>query len=168
MNLCALEQQTENLESEQQDKYCGVVKVHGDQLAFFPGFKSADANVDRSKVDRLKNIFNTEGCDRVNPTHQIPGNISASQLALALKSSGLTADGLRASSRLTDPPFLFLPQGTFIHCLRGRSRIKALRELSRPDWWTIRLYAGRSTRNLDLDMNPGLRPKTCHPQHRTS
>uniref|UniRef100_A0A8H7NA92 Uncharacterized protein n=1 Tax=Bionectria ochroleuca TaxID=29856 RepID=A0A8H7NA92_BIOOC len=150
MNLCALEQQTENLESEQQDKYCGVVKVHGDQLAFFPGFKSADANVDRSKVDRLKNIFNTEGCDRVNPTHQIPGNISASQLALALKSSGLTADGLRASSRLTDPLF-------FSSRRELSSTASAAGVGSRPFGSSRVQTGGRSGFML-----------TCHPQHRTS
>lgn len=122
-------------------QFCGVVKVPSTSLVFYPNFAPADGSAHPKKVERLKRIFKKEGCDRENPNHQIPGDITQASLSAALSRSNLTRDSLHNRE---NPPTLFLPQGAFIRCIYGSSRVRALEELNPPDsWWTIELYVGK-------------------------
>lgn len=142
-----LEFQSRNLLEERATKYCGLARVHIDFLLFSPDLTPHNYNYNMTKIKRMKRIFRQEGCDRANPRHRIYGNVSSEALSTALDVSRLSLAHLNNN---TDPPMLYLPPNTFVHCAQGKSRVRAFIELcggslgERDQWWTIELYKGKT------------------------
>lgn len=141
MAAFSLEAQSRALNTERAAKFCGLAKVLTSSLVFYPNFTPSNISSQPEKVERLRRIFHQEGCDRGNTNHCIPGDITAAALSAALDLSELSRDTLQNRA---DPPTLFLPQGAFIRCARGSSRVRAIEEFRPTDsWWTIELYVGK-------------------------
>jgi hypothetical protein len=139
MAYLSREARLNRLNDEICSKSQGTAKVDLNSLKF--GKKEPD----KDNVNRLMNIYKLEGCNRSNPLHFIPGDISEEVLQASLNLSNLTIDDLRSS----EPPTLYLPPGTQVTCLNGHHRVAALRE-SRylHPWWTIRLYVGKGCNQI--------------------
>lgn len=95
---------------------------------------------DPKNVGRLAKIFNSEGCDRMNPRHFIPGNVQEEVLQASLRYSGITLHDLRSTERR----HLRFPPGCHVECLHGKHRVAALRKTKHEKWWTVELYVGMS------------------------
>lgn len=122
--------------------YQGIVRMAINALVFAPDYSSCNYNIDTTKVNRLKHIFELEGCNRYDPQNFIRGSITRDALQKALVRSRLTLASLQ---REGDPPMLHLPPDTYVRCDQGRSRVKALLDTDRSFyWWTVELYAGKS------------------------
>lgn len=135
-----LEYRSKALKGERASKFKGYVKVPTCSLVFFPDCTPSDQNVSRKKVNHMKRIMKREGCDRLNPRHVIVGDIDAAALAAALGHCMPPLDKIPGAS---EPFMLHLPQGVFIRCAQGRSRVRALEEMRDVDrWWVIELYVG--------------------------
>lgn len=121
----------------------GTAKVALNFLSFDDPDGHEDVrDLDRDNVERLVKIFELEGCNRLDPTHSIPGSISADALKSSLQHSQLTMEDLTRAQ----PPALHLPSGAQIECLQGKHRVAALRGFKKlHHWWTVRLYVGMST-----------------------
>lgn len=127
---------------EKKKKFQGIVRVRIEDLVFAPDDTPYNFNVDNKKVDRLIDIFKTEGCDRTSPQNYIVGEISNEDLLKAMGLSGLTLENLRDGEELR---ILNLPPGTYIRCPKGRSRAKAIHDIGRLGrWWTVELYTGEN------------------------
>ncbi|KAH7204970.1 hypothetical protein BKA60DRAFT_579738 [Fusarium oxysporum] len=119
--------------------YQGIVRMAINALVFAPDYSSCNYNIDTTKVNRLKHIFELEGCNRYDPQNFIRGSITRDALQKALVRSRLTLASLQ---REGDPPMLHLPPDTYVRCDQGRSRVKALLDTDRSFyWWTVELYA---------------------------
>ncbi|KAF4446077.1 hypothetical protein FALBO_17112 [Fusarium albosuccineum] len=130
---------TEDVIAEKNTKFQGIVKVFIEDLVFAPDFTPCDYNVSSAKVSRLKRIFKTEGCNRSDPSNFITGTIAPDVLEEAMRLSNLTSDDFQDREEL---PVLYLPRFQYIRCAYGRSRVKALSDMSRLGrWWTIELHS---------------------------
>ncbi|KAM9877580.1 hypothetical protein VDGL01_08316 [Verticillium dahliae] len=88
-------------------------------------------------VQRLVRIFKKEGCDRLNPRHAIPANVSADVLRASLEASGLSANDLKKPG----PQALTLPPKSQVTCLHGKHRVSALKLCRHLEaWWAVELY----------------------------
>ncbi|KAF2752682.1 hypothetical protein EJ05DRAFT_446384 [Pseudovirgaria hyperparasitica] len=144
---------------ERTAKFLGKARVLLDSLQF-P--KQVLVDLQRHNVDRLKRVFELEGCRRLEPDRHIPALIDAKDLQSALE---YTATDHVTSETLLDnpdalPPLLKLPSHLSIQCLRGKHRVTAAKETSVLEatdrWWIVDLYsAGRS---MSL---PAVRGLTC-------
>jgi hypothetical protein len=103
---------------------------------------SCHRQVSRSNIDRLKRIFEREGCLRADAENYVPCVIDAESLRTALSLSSLTAQQIRLSGEDSLPPPLLLPDQSMISCLHGQHRLLAAREYLEEDdqWWTVDLY----------------------------
>ncbi|KAI0423579.1 hypothetical protein F5Y09DRAFT_327003 [Xylaria sp. FL1042] len=132
----SLETRSKHLNAELSTKFCGNAKIALNQLAF-----DSDEEPDEKKTDHLQRVFKRVGCDRLNPNHFIPGNISEGVLEASLQQSNRNADDLRS----LEPPELRLPAGQHVQCLGGRHRVLALRKHNpSATWWPVKLYVDLS------------------------
>ncbi|KAI1192075.1 hypothetical protein F5B17DRAFT_379380 [Nemania serpens] len=137
-----LEARSQKLNAEISSKFQGTAKISLDCLFFDP-----EGELSKEKTSRLVDIFKQEGCDRLNDSHAIPGNVTADLLSASLRQSNLSTADLRGS----EPPALRLPTGMHVSCLYGRHRVEALRRLGHlSPWWTVKLYADLSPRAVQL------------------
>ncbi|KAI0810062.1 hypothetical protein GGR55DRAFT_689243 [Xylaria sp. FL0064] len=137
-----LEARSRQLNAEISSKFQGTAKISLDCLLFDPEGES-----NKEKTNRLVEIFKREGCDRLNDSHAIPGNITADLLSASLRQSNLSTADLRGP----EPPTLHLPMGMHIHCFHGKHRVEALRQLKRFSlWWTVKLYVDLSPKAVQL------------------
>ncbi|PGG98898.1 hypothetical protein GX51_06545 [Blastomyces parvus] len=125
------------LTTERSTKYQGTAKINLSQIAFHP---SLSRELDQKNVERLCEIFNKNGCRRLDIQHHVTAVVSQQHLANALHAAHVTAHAL-----MTNPPDRY-PQLQFptgqIRCLHGQHRLKAGEELLPPSdqWWTVDIY----------------------------
>ncbi|OAL33366.1 hypothetical protein AYO20_07377 [Fonsecaea nubica] len=103
-------------------------------------------DLDRANVERLKAIYEEEGCLREGPERHVPAIISLADLTRAIEFTGTSEVSL---DRLLDnpkelPPLLKFPPNVHIECLTGKHRIQAARESAKlravDKWWIVDLY----------------------------
>ena len=127
---------------ERQSNYRGSAKIKLKHLQF-----DTTAFVDPKNVARLTQIFEIEGCHRLDLEHHVPAMISDRVLQSNLRLSNITGADLM---RNRIPPKLKLPKDVKINCLHGKHRIAAANSfLYLPDdkWWTVDLYSDRMLLN---------------------
>ncbi|EGY23465.1 uncharacterized protein VDAG_04903 [Verticillium dahliae VdLs.17] len=127
----SVDARSKRLSAEVSSKLKGTVMVSLDSLLVDP--KTCP---DPKNVGRLAKIFNSEGCDRMNPRHFIPGNVQEEVLQASLRYSGITLHDLRSTERR----HLRFPPGCHVECLHGKHRVAALRKTKHEKWWTVELY----------------------------
>ncbi|EGU86384.1 hypothetical protein FOXB_03098 [Fusarium oxysporum f. sp. conglutinans Fo5176] len=71
--------------------YQGIVRMAINALVFAPDYSSCNYNIDTTKVNRLKHIFELEGCNRYDPQNFIRGSITRDALQKALGRSRVKA-----------------------------------------------------------------------------
>ncbi|PVH68124.1 hypothetical protein DL98DRAFT_475067, partial [Cadophora sp. DSE1049] len=126
----------ERLATEGREKYQGTARIRLDVL-HFP--QNEPRELDQKNLERLKGYFKNGQCHRAERNH-IPAVIDQAQLSEVLRDSKVSAKTLLNN---TDPhPMLKFPVGSQLHCLHGRHRIQAAREVLKPreSWWTVDLY----------------------------
>ncbi|KAK3167632.1 hypothetical protein OEA41_010759 [Lepraria neglecta] len=109
------------------------------------------AFVDPKNVTRLTQIFELEGCHRLDLEHHVPAIIDDKVLQSNLRLSNITS--LDLMQRI--PPKLKLPADFNLDCLHGKYRIAAAKSfLYLPDdkWWTVDLYSDRLSQTLRRDI----------------
>lgn len=128
----------ENFERERQEKYRGSASISLDAIDLF----SVDpSTLDRKNVERLKEVFRNEDCQRQPVTNHILVLVDQACFEAALESSGASAPALLAAGS-DEYPKLRFPAGVRLACLHGRHRVQAGREFLPPHdkWWIADLY----------------------------
>jgi Protein of unknown function (DUF3723) len=82
-------------------------------------------DIDKKNIDRLKDIFNEQGCLQTEPERHIPAIVSMTDLARAIE---FTASPSVSIDKLLDnpkelPPLLKFPSGVYIKCLTDKHYI---------------------------------------------
>ncbi|TKA80621.1 hypothetical protein B0A49_04907 [Cryomyces minteri] len=126
--------------TQKQAHYRGRAKVKLLHLAFEGEHVPGSRWVDEKNVQRLVQVFETEGCYRLEPEHFVPALVRQADLDHALAASGLTQAELLDCG--TIPPTLSLPSQCSLLCLHGRHRVEAAhRHLGAFEkWWVVDLY----------------------------
>ena len=95
--------------------------------------------VDPKNVTRLIQIFELEGCLRLDIEHHIPVLIEQDLLEECIAQTLIDPAKLLNGDIV---PELELPPNTKLNCLHGRHRIAAARKFLLPvdRWWTVDLY----------------------------
>ena len=122
---------------ELQTKFLGSAKIHLRHLLF----EHDKTFLDPKNIKRLTQIFELEGCHRLEVEHRVPAIIDDSVLRNCLVHSHITnVDVLK----IPIPPTLELPAGVQLTCLHGKHRIAAAKAFLLPgdNWWTVDLYSG--------------------------
>ena len=133
----------EKFERERKLNYRGSARVSLNVLQFLV---DDSQELDENNVERLKRIFQREGCRRQFVSNHILVAIDQASLDTALSLSRLSPAVLFAQpsndTLVGDYPELQFPDGARLTCLHGRHRIQAAREfLSAHDkWWIADLY----------------------------
>ena len=133
----------ERLERERRLNYRGTARVSLDVLQFLV---DDSQELDENNVERLKRIFQREGCRRQFVSNHILVAIDQACLDTALGLSRLSSAALFAQpsndTGVGDYPELQFPDGVRLTCLHGRHRIQAAREFLSPHdkWWIADLY----------------------------
>lgn len=143
---------------QRASNYRGTVRVKLEALRFgVEGSRQPDVQ----NVKRLRQIFQDQGCYRLDPENRIPAVIDQQTLENAMQLSGTTLAALLQIPQ-TSPPFLKFPPGFQLQCLKGQSRAKAAEMVLRAEqrWWGVDLYLEGSLRDpepcskADLFENP--------------
>ncbi|KAL2049567.1 hypothetical protein ABVK25_010146 [Lepraria finkii] len=132
--------------ANRQRHYRGSAKVKLKHLRF-----DTSAFLDAKNVTRLTQIFELEGCHRLDLEHRVPATIKENVLQSTLRLSNITTVDLMRRI----PPKLELPTDVELDCLHGKHRIAAAKKfLYLPDdkWWTVDLYADRLSHPLRRDI----------------
>jgi hypothetical protein len=125
------------VETERCRKYQGTAKIDISQIAPHP---SVSQHIDSKNVERLCEIFDKEGCRRLDVHNHVSAVVSRQQLHEALRVAQADAADL-----MTDQPSRY-PHLQFsagqVECLHGRHRLKAGEDYLSPvdQWWTVDLY----------------------------
>lgn len=118
-------------------KYQGSAKININQMVPHP---AVSQHIDTKNVERLREIFDKEGCRRLDIYNHVSAVVSRQHLREALQAAGVNTTDL-----LTDQPSRF-PHLHFsiasIKCLHGQHRLKAAEHYlpSFDQWWTVDLY----------------------------
>ncbi|CEJ55661.1 hypothetical protein PMG11_01909 [Penicillium brasilianum] len=133
------------LTTERQLKYQGTAKVNLDQISLQP---LSSREIDHQNVERLREIFAKDGCNRLDLRNHVTAVVSRQHLQRACHATGLALEELK--SRQQQYPRLRF-HGRRVKCLHGQHRLKAAEDFLSPSdrWWTVDLY-------LD-DISPDLR-----------
>ncbi|KAI0536656.1 hypothetical protein GGR58DRAFT_380328 [Xylaria digitata] len=121
-----LEARSRQLNAEILLKFQGTVKIFLDCFFF-----DLEGELNKEKTNRLIEIFKREGCDRLNDSHAISGNITADLLSASLRQSNLSMVDLCGP----EPPTPRLPTGMHVCCFHGKHRVKALQQLKHSSLW---------------------------------
>ncbi|KAL2848991.1 hypothetical protein BJX68DRAFT_276174 [Aspergillus pseudodeflectus] len=133
------------LTTERLLKYQGTAKIDLDQIYLQP---LTSREIDQKNVDRLRDIFAKDGCQRLDIRNHVTAIVSRRHLGRACQAAGLTAEELKTCQQ----QYVHLSfRGHQVQCLHGQHRLKAAEETLPPfdRWWTVDLY-------LD-DISPDLR-----------
>lgn len=123
--------------TERCRKYQGTAKINIDQIT---PHTSVSQQINKKNVERLCEVFDKEGCRRLNVYNHVSAVVSMQHLHEALQAAGVNTTDL-----LTDQPSRF-PHLHFlagsIKCLHGQHRLKAAEHYlpSIDQWWTVDLY----------------------------
>ena len=131
----------EKRQANLQSNFQGTAKVLLRHLSF-PSQqenRAGDLHLNHRNIARLVQIFNIEGCHRLDPANHIPVLIDEDSLQQSLVQSGLTKVDLLKKHT---PPLLRLEETAVLDCLHGRHRIAAAHEFLLPvdKWWAVDLY----------------------------
>lgn len=123
--------------TERCRKYQGTAKININQIVPHP---AVSQYIDTKNVERLCEIFDKEGCRRLDIYNHVSAVVSRQHLREALQVAGVNTTDL-----LTDQPsrfpYLHFSIGS-IKCLHGQHRLKAGEHYlpSVDQWWTVDLY----------------------------
>ncbi|PYI07382.1 hypothetical protein BO78DRAFT_313232 [Aspergillus sclerotiicarbonarius CBS 121057] len=113
-----------SLANERHLKYQGTARVDLSDISFHP---TISTKVDDAKLERLRRIFRTEGCRRLDIDNNVTAVVTGEHLQTALERAGVAMQTL-----LTNPPDR-LPQLQFapgqLQCLHGQHRLRVGKEL---------------------------------------
>lgn len=125
------------LAKERHLKYKGTAKVDINDISFHP---TVSRQIDNGKLERLRRIFRTEGCRRLDINNQVTAVVSGEHLQSALERAGIAAEALMTNSP-DQLPQLHFPVGQ-LECLHGLHRITAGKDFLPPAdrWWPIDIY----------------------------
>lgn len=138
-----------HLFTEKKAYFLGTAKVRLRNLGFehekedLPGARTLD---DRN-VARLKNIFELEGCLRLDPEHHVPAIINVEELNAVIQQSPEIQAGQLQSCQT--PPLLEFGEKV-LTCIHGRHRIAAASKILSPrdKWWTVDFYSAGKYKNF--------------------
>lgn len=135
----AAERRAEAIETERAAKFCGVAKVHVDQLTFD---ELQEREHDAINQDFLVECFRRRGCVPWDPLFHIPAVVERRDLESAMSQQRLAPMSLFGRD-LAQTPAVRFASGVSVRCLLGRHRIDAARECLKKDqqWWFIEIYA---------------------------
>ncbi|CEL09501.1 hypothetical protein ASPCAL12636 [Aspergillus calidoustus] len=130
---------------ERQLKYQGTAKIDLDHIS---PQSLVGREMDWNNVERLRQIFAKDGCQRLDIRNHVTATVSRQQLRRACHAAGVTLEALKSHQQ--QYPHLDFRAGQ-VQCLHGQHRLKAAEDTLAPSdrWWTVDLY-------LD-DISPDLR-----------
>ncbi|CEL06328.1 hypothetical protein ASPCAL07434 [Aspergillus calidoustus] len=151
-----------HLTTERQLKCQGTAKIELDHISFQP---LISREIDWNNVERLRQIFAKDGCQRQDIRNHVTATVSRQQLRRACHAARVTAEELK-SHQQQYPRLDF--RGSQVQCLHGQHRLKAAEETLAPSdrWWTVDLYLdglmpkhnlSARTDTRFLDISPDLR-----------
>ena len=121
--------------------YRGVVRVPLSTLDFnHPLALEKHREVSKQNVQRLEQIFEQNGCLRLQEENVINAIVYDEELPSLLSSSTLTAEQLQQIAWACDAPALDLGN---LRCLSGLHRIEAAKRYldDNDKWWIVRLFS---------------------------
>ena len=127
---------------QRQAHYLGKARVKLHNLTFDEEAEGCrPLNV--KNVQRLAEIYESEGCRNLDPNNAVSALISDDMLANILRASGRQQSSLIEQSI---PPLLPLDEHNKLLCLNGRHRITAGLQFLDPveRWWLVYLYNDRN------------------------
>lgn len=140
----SLQRQTEEqdrfLHEELTSKFIGTAKVTISCLQF-EAERTKEQFLRPQNIKRLKHIFATEGCHRLDRKNYIAALISASEFEVAVQKSGISQAALLRNTG-EEPPKLEISKLRPLKFLHGCHRLQAASEFlsSDDDWWIVDLY----------------------------
>lgn len=143
-----------------QSCYRGRAKLRLGNIRFEAPHLPGSRCLDEKNVHRLINIFDAEGCHRLDVEHSIPVLLDANVLTHALQSSNLEQRDLLDARHV--PPELILSDDQCVVALHGQHRIEAARQYfhDHDRWWVADLYTS------DLNEEVRLALRSDHPNAR--
>ena len=122
--------------------FLGIARIPLDALDFNHELQKVHRVLSDRAVARLENIFEKEGCLRLQDENHISAVVDEDELVWALAVTGLERGNLPRHPSGGDIPELGLMH---VRCLHGLHRVNAAkRVLDGVDrWWTVRLYSSR-------------------------
>ena len=123
--------------AERCQKYQGTAKININRMISHP---SVSQHINAKNVERLCEVFDKEGCRRLDIYNHVSAVVSRQHLHEALQAARVSTADL-----LTDQPsrypHLHFSTGS-VKCLHGQHRLKAgAQYLPLVDqWWTVDLY----------------------------
>lgn len=130
-----------NLALWKTEYYRGIVRVPLHTLSFQnPLVQQQHRDISQSNVTRLKNIFRSVGCLRLQQENVIDGVVDDEILDVALAACGITRSELKQLRWPKDAPSI---EPKVVNCLSGLHRITAANQVlaENEKWWIVRLYA---------------------------
>ena len=125
------------LASERSRAYRGHAKVQIQHLKFEDDSQMGAGALDSKNITRLVQIFELEGCFRLELEHYVPALVNRQALDAVLSEARMNAMDLLQCG---EPPTLNV---TFpLVCLHGKHRLHAAGQFLNPNnkWWVVDLY----------------------------
>ncbi len=132
--------------------YLGTAKINLSAIEL-----AATKPIRNQTVTRLKSIFRSQGCRRLDRQNYIAATIRPEVLQQALEKRGWSASYFRSAlCAKAEIPFLDLGVGNTVRCMQGRSRVIAGRQYLEPpeQWWTVQLYRHGKMRAIKVGVMP--------------
>lgn len=125
---------------QKQYHYRGCAKIYIHNLEFENEHVAGGRTIDPKNIARLVEVFESEGCHRLEAENHIPALIDDAFLENCLHESSIDHAALLDLQQ--EPPFLRLADGQQLIALHGKHRIKAAEKYLEPfdRWWVIDLY----------------------------
>lgn len=123
--------------SERNQKYRGTARI---SLKHIRPHRNICRSLDTDNVTRLCEIFNKEGCRRLEATNHVSAVVSMRDLNAALEKVQLSTAQL-ISGNFNQFPSLPFSKGQ-VRCLHGQHRLQAGKEFlpEYDQWWVVDLY----------------------------
>ena len=116
--------------------FCGYAKVKLSNLTCQPDNTIGLRTFNPDNVKRLIRVFQTEGCNRLEPENHIAVKISDTLLQRTLLRMNIDQRELQDPAKL---PFLDLGPDIQLLCAQGKHRLEACRQFGEY-WWVVELY----------------------------
>lgn len=126
---------------EKQSCFRGSAKIHLKHLKYENVVKEDDRLfLDPKNIARLIQVYQLEGCLRLDIEHHVPAIIKEKDLQTSLKLSNVDPADLFKRGL---PPELEFSGDVTLVCLHGRHRLEAAKEFLLPGdkWWIVDLYS---------------------------
>ncbi|KAJ5646732.1 hypothetical protein N7490_003104 [Penicillium lividum] len=125
------------LVTERRRKYQGTAKIDISQIVPHP---SVSHHLNQTNVRRLCEVFDKEGCRRLDVYNHVSAVVSSQHLDEALRSAQVSAAEMTTDQPNRYPYLHF--NSNQVKCLHGQHRLKAGEEHLSPidQWWTVDLY----------------------------